>query len=63
MSSYPLSLNLAGKRVVVVGAGTVASRRVPSLIAAGARVLVIAPSASESIQQLGQQHSVELQVR
>lgn len=43
MSSYPISLNLAGKRVVVVGAGSVAARRITSLIDAGARVLVISP--------------------
>lgn len=63
MSSYPISLNLAGKRVVVVGAGVVASRRVPTLIEAGARVLVIAPSVTESLHQLGEQGSIELQLR
>ncbi len=63
MSSYPISLNLAGKRVVVVGAGAVAQRRIPSLIAAGARVLVIAPSVAESIHTLDQQGSLELLMR
>lgn len=63
MSSYPLSLNLAGKRVVVIGAGTVASRRVPTLIEAGARVVVIAPSVTETIHQLAEQGLIELQMR
>lgn len=63
MSSYPLSLNLAGKRVVVIGAGIVASRRVPTLIEAGARVLVIAESASEQINELALQGSIELHLR
>ncbi|MDO8732164.1 MAG: uroporphyrinogen-III C-methyltransferase [Actinomycetota bacterium] len=63
MSSYPLSLNLAGKRVVVIGAGSVARRRIPTLIAAGARVLVIAPSVTDSIDQLSQEGSIELQLR
>lgn len=63
MSSYPISLNLAGKRVIVVGAGAVARRRIPALLAAGARVLVIAPSVAESILTLSQQGSIELTIR
>jgi uroporphyrin-III C-methyltransferase / precorrin-2 dehydrogenase / sirohydrochlorin ferrochelatase len=42
-SAYPLALNLAGRRAVVVGGGTVALRRTRSLLAAGAEVHVIAP--------------------
>ena len=34
---YPVGLRLAGRRVVVVGGGSVAQRRVPVLIEAGAR--------------------------
>jgi uroporphyrin-III C-methyltransferase/precorrin-2 dehydrogenase/sirohydrochlorin ferrochelatase len=40
---YPLFLDLTGRRVVVVGGGRVAARRLPGLLAAGARVLVVAP--------------------
>jgi len=40
---YPLQLCLDGRRVVVVGAGRVAARRVPPLIEVGADVLVVAP--------------------
>lgn len=50
--TYPLHLDLTGKRVVVVGAGRVASRRVASLLAAGADVTVVAPDASPSISEL-----------
>ena len=35
---YFAGLDLTGRRVVVVGAGSVAQRRVPRLIGAGARV-------------------------
>jgi uroporphyrin-III C-methyltransferase / precorrin-2 dehydrogenase / sirohydrochlorin ferrochelatase len=42
-NGYSLALNLAGRRVVVVGGGTVALRRASSLLAAGAQVHVIAP--------------------
>lgn len=40
---YPAGLLLTGRRVVLVGAGRVACRRLPALLDAGARVLVIAP--------------------
>ena len=41
--TYPLDLDLEGRRVVVVGGGRVALRRVRGLLAAGADVTVIAP--------------------
>ena len=44
MTRYPLHLDLTGRRVLVVGAGAVAARRVRSL--AGADVLVVAPEVS-----------------
>ena len=40
---FPLFLDLAGRRVVVVGGGSVAARRVAALLDAGARVQVVAP--------------------
>ncbi|MET0953392.1 MAG: NAD(P)-dependent oxidoreductase, partial [Aeromicrobium sp.] len=41
--SLPLTLRIAGRRVVVVGGGHVATRRTLSLLEAGARVVVISP--------------------
>ncbi|MBO0810095.1 MAG: NAD(P)-dependent oxidoreductase, partial [Actinobacteria bacterium] len=41
--SYPLALELTGRRAVVVGGGQVALRRARGLLAAGAEVTVIAP--------------------
>lgn len=49
---YPSGLRLAGRRVVVVGGGHVAQRRVPGLIAAGADVLVVAPEVTPAIEGL-----------
>jgi uroporphyrin-III C-methyltransferase/precorrin-2 dehydrogenase/sirohydrochlorin ferrochelatase len=49
---YLVALDLADAPVLVVGAGTVATRKVSGLVEAGARVTVIAPAASESIQDL-----------
>ncbi len=47
---YPSALRLANKRVVVVGGGHVAQRRVPGLIAAGADVLVVSPRVTPAIE-------------
>jgi len=43
VSGYPIELNLAGRKAVVVGGGPVALRRTQSLVLAGAEVTVIAP--------------------
>lgn len=42
-------LDLAGRRVVIAGAGRVASRRVRRFLSAGARVRVVAPDAADDI--------------
>jgi precorrin-2 dehydrogenase/sirohydrochlorin ferrochelatase len=42
---YPLFLDLTGQKVVAIGAGKVATRKVRSLLAAGALVTVISPQA------------------
>lgn len=47
---YPSGLRLAGKRVVVVGGGHVAQRRVPALIAVGADVTVVAPEVTPALE-------------
>ena len=47
---YPSGLRLAGRRVVVVGGGHVAQRRVPALIAVGADVTVVAPEVTPALE-------------
>ncbi|MFT4263325.1 MAG: uroporphyrinogen-III C-methyltransferase [Nocardioides sp.] len=49
---YPSGLRLSGRRVVVVGGGQVAQRRVPALIAAGAAVSVVSPHVTPSLEGL-----------
>ena len=49
---YPSGLRLAGRRVVVVGGGHVAQRRIPALLAAGASVVVVSPHVTPSIEGL-----------
>jgi precorrin-2 dehydrogenase/sirohydrochlorin ferrochelatase len=51
MSLFPIFLKLAGKPCVVVGAGTIAESKIESLLAAEARVTVIAPEALPRVQQ------------
>ena len=50
--TYPAGLRLAGRRVVVVGGGSVAQRRVPGLLAAGAQVHVVSPHVTPAIEGL-----------
>ncbi|HET6732402.1 uroporphyrinogen-III C-methyltransferase [Mycobacterium sp.] len=49
-SAYLVGLRLAGKKVVVVGGGTVAQRRLPLLVANGADVHVITRTATPAVE-------------
>lgn len=51
-SHYLAGLDLAGRRVVVVGGGTVAQRRLPRLVSSGALVEVISPAATPSVEAM-----------
>lgn len=50
--SYALVLDLAGKRVVVVGGGPVAARRATSLVTSDAQVEIVAPWLCEELASL-----------
>jgi len=50
---FPVFLRFDDRRVVVVGGGTTAAAKIPALLAAGARVTVIAPAIAGSIRQHG----------
>ncbi|MFE7636768.1 MULTISPECIES: uroporphyrinogen-III C-methyltransferase [unclassified Kitasatospora] len=49
---YPVGLLLAGRRVVVVGGGQVAQRRLPALIASGADLHLVAPATTPAVQAM-----------
>jgi len=51
MSLFPIFLKLTGRHCVVVGAGHLAESKIASLRAADAAVTVIAPEASEAINE------------
>jgi uroporphyrin-III C-methyltransferase/precorrin-2 dehydrogenase/sirohydrochlorin ferrochelatase len=48
---YPVTLNLEGRRCLVVGGGAVALRKVLGLLEEGARVTVVAPKVVEDIEE------------
>jgi uroporphyrin-III C-methyltransferase/precorrin-2 dehydrogenase/sirohydrochlorin ferrochelatase len=51
-NAYLVGLRLAGKKVVVVGGGTVAQRRLPLLVASGADVHVITIDATPAVEAI-----------
>jgi uroporphyrin-III C-methyltransferase / precorrin-2 dehydrogenase / sirohydrochlorin ferrochelatase len=51
-NAYLVGLQLAGRKVVVVGGGTVAQRRLPLLVATGADVHVITRSATPAVEAM-----------
>ncbi|MCW2641161.1 MAG: cobA [Dactylosporangium sp.] len=56
---YPIGLRLEGLRVLVVGGGAVATRRVPALLAAGADVVLVAPVLTPALHDLATAGRVE----
>ncbi|WP_257351072.1 precorrin-2 dehydrogenase/sirohydrochlorin ferrochelatase family protein [Pseudalkalibacillus decolorationis] len=49
---YPAMLRVEGKRIVIVGGGKIATRKVQPLIRAGACVTVISPTITDELQRL-----------
>ena len=52
MDPYLLGLRLRDRRVVVVGGGAVATRRIPALLDAGADIILVSPSVTASLEDL-----------
>ncbi|MGW6830269.1 uroporphyrinogen-III C-methyltransferase [Streptomyces massasporeus] len=61
--AYPVGLRLTGRRVVVLGGGQVAQRRLPALIAAGADVLLVSPGATPSVEAMADAGEITWQRR
>lgn len=60
MSKYPIYLELSGRRVVVIGAGAVALRKAQTLLAAGARLVIVAQHIDDMLTTLCQDTNAEL---
>lgn len=52
MAKYPIYLELGGRRVVLIGGGAVALRKAQALLAAGARLVVIAERVDDMLEAL-----------
>ena len=63
MDYLPLYVDLRDEACLVVGAGTVALRKIELLLKAGARVKVVAPKATQAIQDLAAAGRVSLELR
>ena len=63
MNTYPVSLTLDGRRVLVVGGGKLATRRVADLLEAGALVEVVSPTVSQEIAGWADQDKVIVALR
>jgi len=59
VSGVPVLVDGAGLRVLVVGGGAVAARKLAAFLQAGARVRVVAPEAAESVKALADSGELE----
>ncbi|MHC4545053.1 MAG: precorrin-2 dehydrogenase/sirohydrochlorin ferrochelatase family protein [Planctomycetota bacterium] len=60
MAKYPIFLELAGRRAVVIGGGAVAVRKAQGLLAAGARLIVVAERVDDMLTALCTRSEAEL---
>ena len=63
MGYYPVLLDLAGRRCVMVGGGIIAGRRVDGLLTAGARVTVISPRLTRTLAALAAEGRIDHEAR
>ena len=63
MSLFPIFLKLTGRPCTVIGAGHLAESKIESLLAANARVTVIAPQANPRITALADSGEITLHLR
>lgn len=60
---FPLFLRLAGKDVLVVGAGAVAERKIQDLVESGAAVRVVALAATPAVEKLAEDGAIRIALR
>ncbi|MDO4323654.1 MAG: bifunctional precorrin-2 dehydrogenase/sirohydrochlorin ferrochelatase [Lachnospiraceae bacterium] len=60
---FPLFVDLSGKEILVVGAGTIASRRIRTLCDFSKKITVIAPEVTPEVRELAELRRVKLQRR
>jgi len=60
---YPIYLNLTDRRVVVIGGGEVAERKIESLLGTGASIRVVSPEVTARILVLAAERRIDLHRR
>jgi uroporphyrin-III C-methyltransferase/precorrin-2 dehydrogenase/sirohydrochlorin ferrochelatase len=63
MNLFPIFVKLAGRRCLVVGAGTVGQAKIQSLLDAGAQVHVVAPHGTATVTEWAQSGALSWEVR
>ncbi|HSU79697.1 MAG TPA: NAD(P)-dependent oxidoreductase [Candidatus Angelobacter sp.] len=56
---YPMFVNLIGKKVVIIGGGPIATRKLKGLIETKASITVISPTLSEEMRNLVLNHPID----
>lgn len=59
MQYFPIAVKLKNKRVLVLGGGNVAERKVLSLLEAGAKVCVVSPDLTKQLSELFELGQIE----
>ena len=62
-SLFPMFVKLAGKRVLVVGAGKVGEPKIAGLLETGARIHVVSLEASPAVRDWAREGKIELELR
>lgn len=60
---FPLYVDLSDKNIVVVGGGTIATRRVKALLLFTRNITVIAPKMTADLWELGKLGKIQIQPR
>jgi len=63
MHYYPIFLDIKGRNCLVVGGGSVGTRKVETLLDCGALVAVVSLEVSEALKQLSDQQGITLKLR
>lgn len=60
---FPMFLDISSKKVVVVGGGKIAQRRIETLLKYGAKIELVAPEQTEVLQKLSAEKRITLHAR
>ena len=63
MGYFPIFLEMKGRRVLVIGGGAVAERKIAGLLEAGAAVTVISPDVTERISRWSKARLIDFLAR